>query len=157
MRGRGLRYSHRGNGGRRAWRPYTVSYSMSIRLRSRCSPESAEMVGNGVAWQDPSISSRVWPAGRCATWEAALEGTGMTSEQSTSCLGSWPSTAILAMAAVNLATMDAWSSVECASDLLNIVSIKELGAILTDKGLPLARSARVPGRWFNDICEYRRR
>lgn len=92
------------------------------------------------------MSLIVLPSGKCATFEAALEGTGMTSEQSTSSYTLFPSVDIFAIACVKRSTMSFWLAVMRITSSAGDFGRGEMGVRrLTDEGLPLASRARVPG------------
>lgn len=97
------------------------------------------------------MSLIVLPSGKCATFEAALEGTGMTSEQSTSSYTLFPSVDIFAIACVKRSTMSFWLAVMRVTLSAGGFGRGEMGVRrLTGEGLPLASRARVPGI----ECEY---
>ena len=59
-----------------------------------------------------STSARDLPAGRVGDGRVTAAGEGMTSEQSTSVVGSWPRVASLAMTASKADTIRLWSAAQ---------------------------------------------
>ena len=100
---------HRGNGGsgaysRRKKRPDSVR-GLTPLGGSRYSPGAALRAGNGVAAQAAWMSARDLPAGSVGDGSVTAAGVGMTSEQSMSVFGLWPTTASFIIACSNLVTM----------------------------------------------------